>query len=115
MSEMNPENKPTTTPDVFVPKMDNTIALTLDESVSLVKKLQAEKLKLEKQIDNLKEVAKTHMKARNLEEYITPTGIKARWSESQRCSVDKELAKELLGPNWARVESFDTVRSFTIK
>jgi hypothetical protein len=114
MKDQTPSAQPTAAP-IFVPKSDNTIALSLDESINLIKQEQAKKAAIEKKIDNLKEVAKAHMKALDVEKYTTPTGITARWSESQRCDVDKEKAKELLGPKWSEVESFSTVRSFTVK
>jgi len=112
---MKTETATQTVTPVFVPKQEGVVALTLDESIEHVKALQAEKAKLEKTIDNLKEVAKSHMKAKGVESYITPSGIRANWSESQRSDIDKELAKELLGPDWARVHSFKTVKSFTVK
>lgn len=113
MSEMKTETAPTTRP--WTPKFDDDKALSLDQALNLIKQKQAAKAAAEKELDNLKEVAKALMKAKGLDKYTNPEGITARWSESQRSTIDKELAKELLGPNWAKVESFDTVKSFTVK
>jgi hypothetical protein len=119
MSEMKDQTpakgaQPSAAP-IFVPKSDNTIALSLDESINLIKQEQAKKAAIEKKIDNLKEVAKAHMKTMDVETYTTPTGIKAWWSSRQDLHIDKEKAKEICGPRWAEVESFKTVRSFTVK
>lgn len=101
----------------YTPKFDNSDPknVSLDQALNLIKQKQAQKAAAEKELDNLKEVAKALMKAKGVEKYTNPEGITARWSESQRSNIDKELAKELLGPNWAKVESFDTVKSFTVK
>lgn len=113
MSEMKTETAPAARP--WTPKFDDDKALSLDQALNLIKQKQAAKAAAEKELDNLKEVAKALMKAKGLDKYTNPEGITARWSESQRSNIDKELAKELLGPNWAKVESFDTVKSFTVK
>jgi hypothetical protein len=117
MSEMKTETTTNTAPAgrPWTPKFDDDKALTLDQALNKIKAEQAKKAAVEKEIDNLKEVAKALMKAKGLDKYTNPEGITARWSESQRSSVDKELAKELLGADWAKVESFDTVKSFTVK
>jgi len=116
MSEMKTETEQATDTRPWIPKFDDDAkALTLDQALNKIKAIQAKKAAAEKEIDNLKEVAKALMKSKGVEKYTNPEGITARWSESQRSDIDKELAKELLGPNWAKVESFNTVRSFTVK
>jgi len=100
---------------IFVPKQDGTVQVSLDEALARIKALRAEIAPLEQIQKNLIEVAKTMMKAQGVESYTAPSGDRALWSESQRSEIDKELAKELLGPNWSRVQSFKTVKSFTVK
>ena len=101
---------------VFVAKPESaTVELTLDDALARIKELRAKMAPMEKMEKNLIEVAKASMKAKGIESYTAPNGDRALWSESQSSKVDKELAKELLGPEWSRVHSFKTVKSFTVK
>lgn len=105
----------TQTVPVFVPKQEGAVEVSLDEALARIKALRAEMAPLEKMEKNLIEVVKAGLKAKGVESYTAPSGDRALWSESQRSEFDKELAKELLGENWARVHSFKTVRSFAVK
>lgn len=110
MSQTNPKTLP-----VFVAKQEGTQEVTLDEAIANIKALRAEMAPLEKAEKQLIELTKAMMKAKGVEAHTTPSGDRALWSESQRSEIDKELAKELLKEDWARVHSFKTVKSFTVK
>lgn len=113
---MKTDAQTVTAPVTFVVRKDeNTVEVSLDEALARIKELRAQMAPLEKMEKNLIEGAKAAMKAKGVESYTAPNGDRALWSESQRSEIDKELAKELLGPDWARVHSFKTVRSFTVK
>lgn len=96
-------------------KKEPANAVSLDEALARIKELRAKMAPLEKMEKNLIEVAKGLMKEEGVEAYTAPNGDRALWSESQRSEINKELAKELLGEDWGRVQSFKTVRSFTVK
>lgn len=113
MSKNDP--KTTSTPPLFVAKSETVVEITIDEALAKIIELREQMAPFEKMEKNLIEVAKGIMKARSEEKHTTPTGIVAQWSTSQESKVDKELAKELLGENWARVHSFKPKRSFTVK
>lgn len=100
---------------VFVAKQEGTVEVTLDEALANIKALRAQMAPLEKAEKQLIELTKAMMKAKGVETYTAPSGDRALWSESQRSEFDKELAKELLKEDWARVHSFKTVKSFTVK
>jgi len=101
---------------LFVPKNEsNIVEISCDDAIARIMALREQMAPFEKQEKNLIEVVKAHMKAKNEEKHTTPTGTVAQWSTSQESKIDKELAKELLGENWARVHSFKAKRSFTIK
>lgn len=103
------------TPPLFVPKQDTVVEVSIDEAIAKVKELREKMAPFEKMEKNLIEVVKAIMKTKGETKHTTPTGDVAQWSESQESRIDKELTKELLGENWARVHSFKTKRSFTIK
>ena len=98
--------------DVFVP--DGGIPLSLDESLRRIVQAQQEKSELDKKIKNLKKVAKTHLAEKNLKEYESPEGFKAKFYESQVAKYDKKGILELLGENFARVCEYVTQTSFKV-
>jgi len=108
-----PEGHPTQEP-IFVPKQEGQVALDLDGCLDMIVKAQAEKAALQKKLDNLKGVAKTILKEKGLNSYENEAGRKAQWFESQRSKYDKELLKELLGDDFARCVTFNTVKSFKV-
>lgn len=115
---MSTKTDQTTTaqPPIFVPKTEGgPIELTCDEAIARIVELREKMAPFEKMEKNLIEVVKAHMKTKGEEKHTTPTGVVAQWTTSQESKIDKELAKELLGENWARVHSFKPKRSFTIK
>lgn len=115
---MSTKTDPTTTTSqpLFVPKNEsNIVEISCDDAIERIMALREQMAPFEKQEKNLIEVVKAHMKAKNEEKHTTPTGHTAQWSTSQESRIDKELAKELLGENWARVHSFKAKRSFTVK
>jgi restriction endonuclease len=118
MNQMSTKTNPTPSASapLFVPKSEsNVVEITCDDAIRRIMALREQMAPFEKQEKNLIEVVKAHMKAKNEEKHTTPEGVTAQWSTSQESKIDKELAKELLGENWARVHSFKPKRSFTIK
>lgn len=118
MSKTKPSPVPAaafTAAALFVPKQEGVVEISLDDALTRIKELRAQMAPLEAQEKNLLEVAKAMMNAKGETKHFTPSGISAIFSESQQSNINKELAKELLGPNWAKVESFKTVKKFTVK
>ena len=105
----------TATKTVFVPKLDDDTQVTIDDALTRIKALREAMKPLEEMEKNLIECAKTMMKAKGETKHVTPDGVTATFAVSQRSEVNKELAKELLGDDWARVHSFKSVTSFTVK
>ena len=99
---------------IFVPKQEGVVALTLDEAIDRIVAKQEERDEINKELKNLKEVAKAHLKEMNSKAHTAPSGHKAQWISSQRQNIDKELCKELLGDDFGRVTSFTTVNSFKV-
>lgn len=101
---------------IFVPKQDSSVVhVTVDEALQRIAEIRAKMAPLEAQEKNLIEVVKSMMKENGETKHTTSAGITASFVTSQRGEVNKALAKELLGPKWAEVESFKTVTSFTVK
>lgn len=113
MSKTDP--KTTSTPPLFVAKSDTVVEVSIDDALAKIIELREQMAPYEKMEKNLIEVVKGIMKARNEDKHTTPTGVVAQWIESQETHINKELAKELLGEEWARVHSFKTKRSFKVK
>jgi hypothetical protein len=101
---------------IFVPKpeSDSEVALGIDEAIASIVKIQKEKSALDKTIKNLKAVVKTHLKAKGVTEYETPTGSKAAWSSRQSPSYDKDAILELTGEDFALCVSYKTVKTFKV-
>jgi hypothetical protein len=109
------DQKTTVTPPLFVAKSEAVVEVSLDEALIQIMELREKMAPYEKMEKNLIEVAKRIMKAKGEEKHTTLSGVTAQWTTSQESKIDKELAKELLGENWARVHSFKSKRSFTVK
>lgn len=106
----------TSSQPLFVPKSEsNIVEISCDDAIRRIVALREQMAPFEKQEKNLIEVVKAHMKTKGEEKHTTPEGVTAQWSTSQESKIDKELAKELLGEDWARVHSFKPKRSFTVK
>lgn len=117
MSEMDPKGKAApevAASEMFVPKQDGKTELTLDESLLKIAELFKQFGPMKKQLENLKQVAKAHLKAQGKKQYQMMNGIKAQFIDSQKPVLNKELAKELCGARWAEVEKFNTVTSFKV-
>jgi len=104
----------TTETPIFVPKQEGQVELSLDESISLIIKAQAERKAIDKKLDNLKAVAKAHLKTMGVTKYETPTGNKAAWSERQQPSYDKAAIKEIAGELFELCVSYSTVKQFKV-
>ena len=100
---------------VFVPKQEGQVEVSIDDAIAKIIEIREQMAPFEKMEKNLIEVAKAIMKAKGTTKYTTPTGVTAQWIASQENHINKELAKELLGEDWARVHSFKTKNSFKVK
>lgn len=109
------DKSPATTPPLFVAKSESVVEVSIDDALAKIVELREQMAPFEKMEKNLIEVVKGIMKARSEDRHVTPLGVVAQWIESQETHINKELAKELLGEEWARVHSFKTKRSFKVK
>jgi hypothetical protein len=109
------DTQTTSTPPLFVAKSDTVVEVSIDDALARIVALREQMAPFEKMEKNLIEVVKGIMKVRNEDKHTTPTGVVAQWISSQESHINKELAKELLGEEWARVHSFKTKRSFKVK
>ena len=98
--------------ETFVP--DGGTPISLDESLLRIVPIQAEIKALKAKMDNLKKVAKIHMKERKLESYESPEGTKAKFITSQKPKYDKEAILELTGEDFALCVSFTTNVAFKV-
>lgn len=117
MSEMDPKDKGKATPPsapIFVPKQEDKVELTLDEALLMIADLYRKSAPLVKQIKNLKNVAKAHMKAQGKKRYEMMDGTTAQFISKQASKINKELAKEICGKRWAEVEKFVEEVSFKV-
>jgi len=114
--KMDPKKTTSANPPLFVPKQEdpNKVELTLDETLLKLADLYRQFAPLKKQLENLKGVAKAHLKAQGKTSYQMENGIKAQFYDSQKSQLNKELAKEICGPRWAEVEKFVTTTSFKV-
>lgn len=99
-------------PQTYTP--DNGIPLSLDEALSKTSDVQAKIKALKAEEANLKQVAKIHMKERNLKKYESPKGIKAQFIESQRPKFDKDAILTLTGEDFGLCVSYSTSISFKV-
>lgn len=81
----------------------------LKEYVEILKALAP----LKKKQENLKQVIRTHLKDEG-GKYTTPEGIRAQFVSKQASKINKALAKEICGPRWAEVETFETEVSLRV-
>ena len=98
--------------EVFVP--EGGTPLSLDETLRRIIEAQKQKSVLDKTIKNLKKVAKTILAEKNLREYESPEGHKAKFYESQVTKYDKKGILDLLGENFALVCEYVTQVSFKV-
>jgi len=93
----------------------DVIPVSLDESIDRIVALQNERKLLNAKIDNLKAVAKLHLKKLEVTEYEAPSGHSAKYSSKQMPKYDKEAILELTGEDFALCVSFTNVTAFTVK
>lgn len=81
----------------------------LDGYVEILKALAP----LKKKQENLKQVIKALLKEEG-GKYTSPKGVRAQFVSKQASKVNKALAKEICGPRWAEVETFETEISLRV-
>jgi hypothetical protein len=119
MSEMDPKDTKAAPAESFGTKnfrakLDDSNELTLDETMAKIAELYRQFAPLKAQLENLKVVAKTHLKAKGLKTYQAADGVKALFYDTNKSEINKTLAKEICGARWAEVESFKTITSFKV-
>jgi len=98
--------------ETFVP--EGGTPLSLNESLRRIVPIQAEIRALKIKLDNLKQVAKVHMKDKKLKKYESPEGTKAQFIMSEKPKYDKAAILELTGEDFALCVSFSTSTSFRV-
>ena len=95
--------------------MDGDVTpVSLDESIDRIVALQNQRNALNKQIDNLKAVAKLHLKKLEVTAYEAPSGHTAKYSTKQMPKYDKAAILELTGEDFALCVSYSDVKSFKV-
>lgn len=91
-----------------------TVEISTDEAIHKVVELQAKRSILNKEIDNLKAVIKADMVREGEKEHVTDRGSKAKFSESQVPTWDKEAIQVLTGDDFGLCVSYSTVKRFKV-
>jgi len=102
---------------IFVPKVEkqeNEVAVSLDESLDLIKGIQQEQKELKNRLERLKKIVKDFLRDLDVERYESPAGRQAVIVTRQNASYDRELIRQLTGENFGRCVRFSTSKSIKI-
>lgn len=102
------------TQPIFVPKQEGQVALGMDECLDMIIAEQAKKKEIDTKIKALKAVAKQLLVAKGVTSYESPTGRKAKWSESNRPKYNIEAIRQLTGTGFDMCVTYSVVRSFKV-